>query len=201
MRVVVLTVDQRASRTTPDAVPELLALLADVPTALPFTRTAGDEVQGVLDRPDAVPAALETLLRDGRWHVGVGLGEAEEPLPATSPEARGPAFVAAREAVQQARTAPWHVRVECDDTRSSRWAEQLESATWLWASLLARRSDKGWEVADVLDRGLSHEQAGAALGISQSAVSQRARAAGVVEGRRARALVAALSRSFLEGEA
>lgn len=194
MRAVVLTVDQRASRSTPDAVPELLALLAHVPTALAFTRTAGDEVQGVLDDPDAVPAALEVLLRDGRWHVGAGLGEVEEPLPSAAPEARGSAFVAARRAVQAARTAPWHVRVVGDDPS----AEHLESALWLWASLLSRRSDKGWEVADLLDRGLSHEQAGAELGISQSAVSQRAQAASVVEGRRARSLVAALTRTWIE---
>lgn len=194
MRAVVLTVDQRSSRSTPDAVPTLLELLADVPVALPFSRTAGDEVQGVLDDPDAVATALQVLLRDGRWHVGVGLGEVETPLPATSPEARGPAFVVARQAVQSARTAPWHARVVGD----SAWTEPLESALWLWAALLARRSQKGWEVADLLDRGLSHEQAGAELGISQSAVSQRAQAGAVVEGRRAHRLVAALTRSFLQ---
>lgn len=195
MRVVVLTVDQRASRSNPDAVPALLDLLADVPVTLPFARTAGDEVQGVLDSPEAVAEALQVLLRDGRWHVGMGLGEVETPLPASAPEARGSAFVAAREAVSAARTAPWHLRV----AGTSAWAEHLESALWLWAATLARRSEKGWEVADLLDRGLSHERAGAELGISQSAVSQRAQAAGVVEGRRARQLVAALARCFQEG--
>jgi hypothetical protein len=39
------------------------------------------------------------------------------------------------------------------------------------------------------------------IGISQSAVSQRAAAAGIAEGRRARELVAYLVRSALVGEA
>ena len=57
-------------------------------------------------------------------------------------------------------------------------AEQLESAIWLWAALLDRRTDKGWEVADLARRGTSHERVAQRLGITQSAVSQRARAAG-----------------------
>jgi hypothetical protein len=43
-------------------------------------------------------------------------------------------------------------------------AEQLESAIWLWAALLDRRTDKGWEVADLLDEGLSHERVAQRLG-------------------------------------
>ena len=76
----------------------------------------------------------------------------------------------------------------------------LESAVWLWAALLGRRTDRGWEVADLVDRGLTYDQAASRLGISQSAVSQRAAAAGIVEGRRARELVEFLTRTALEGE-
>lgn len=199
MRVVVLTVDQRASRSHPDAVPALLDHLRHVPTVLPFTRTVGDEVQGVLTSPEAVATAVEALLRDGGWHVGIGLGEAETPLPPSAPEARGSAFVAAREAVSAARTAPWHLRVVAADDDVSDTAEHLESALWLWAALLNRRSEKGWEVADLLGSGLSHERAGARLGISQSAVSQRAQAAHVVESRRAHRLVSALAGRHLHG--
>ena len=70
---------------------------------------------------------------------------------------------------------------------------------WLWAALLARRTPRGWEVADLVDRGLTYDETAARIGISQSAVSQRAAAAGIAEGRRARDLVAYLTRVALEG--
>ena len=56
MRVVVLTVDQHGSQTRPDQVPDALEQLAtSVPARLAFQRTAGDEFQGVLDDPAALP--------------------------------------------------------------------------------------------------------------------------------------------------
>jgi len=68
---------------------------------------------------------------------------------------------------------------------------------WLWAAVLDRRTAKGWEVADLVDQGLSYDEAGKRLGISQSAVSQRAQAAGLVEGRRAREVVTHLAARLL----
>jgi hypothetical protein len=47
-------------------------------------------------------------------------------------------------------------------------------------------------VADLLAEGLSRREIGVKLGISQSAVTQRAQAAGVVEEQRGRALAAEL---------
>lgn len=194
MDVVVLTVDQDASRHGPDQVPTALASLSSVPTRLCFERTAGDEFQGVLDDPAAVVAALEVLLRAGEWHIGIGIGEVESPLPDHARAGRGPAYVRAREAVTTAKSSPWHVRAvgEPDAVRA------LESAVWLWAALLARRTPRGWEVADLVDQGLTYDEAATRIGISQSAVSQRAAAAGIAEGRRARELVEFLTRAALE---
>jgi predicted transcriptional regulator len=62
---------------------------------------------------------------------------------------------------------------------------------------LARRTPRGWEVADLVDQGLTYEEAAQRLGITQSAVSQRAAAAGIAEGRRARELVEHLARLAL----
>ena len=59
----VLTVDQRDSRNTADAVDQGLTALAGVPTVLPFRRTVGDEFQGLLDDPLSVLAAILTLMR------------------------------------------------------------------------------------------------------------------------------------------
>ena len=198
MRVVVLTVDQHGSQTRPDQVPAALEVLAAVPARLGFQRTAGDEFQGVLDEPAALPAALGAAAARGRVeHRVIGVGEVETPLPSDQARAgRGTAYVAAREAVTAAKSSPWRVRASgpTDAVRA------LESAVWLWAALLGRRTERGWEVADLVDKGLTYEQAASRLGISQSAVSQRAAAAGIAEGRRARELVEFLTRTALEGD-
>ncbi len=196
MRVVVLTVDQHGSQTRPDQVPAALEALAAVPARLAFQRTAGDEFQGVLDEPAALPLALEPLLRADAWNIGIGVGEVETPLPDQARAGRGTAYVAAREAVTAAKSSPWRVRAS-GPTEAVR---ALESAVWLWAALLGRRTERGWEVADLVDQGMTYEQAATRLGISQSAVSQRAAAAGIAEGRRARELVEFLTRSALEGQ-
>ena len=196
MRVVVLTVDQDASRSGPDEVPAALAALAAVPCLLPFERTVGDEFQGLLDDPTALPAALEPLLRADAWNIGIGIGEVESPLPEQARAGRGPAYLAAREAVTAAKASPWRFRASGPTDA----ARALESAVGLWAALLARRTSRGWEVADLVDQGLTYDETASRLSISQSAVSQRAAAAGIAEGRRARELVEYLTRSALEGD-
>lgn len=198
--VAVLTIDQQRSRAGVDRVPELLAAveaLDDAPLLRPFERTAGDELQGVVDRPATLAALAGALLRQEGWYVGIGLGPVEQPLPPSARAGRGPAYLCAREAVTAAKNSPWGLRVVGDhpDARS------LETTLWLWAAVLARRTQRGWEVADLVAEGLTYEQVGRRLGISQSAVSQRAQAAGIVESRRAQELVATLADRALGPEA
>ena len=69
---------------------------------------------------------------------------------------------------------------------------------WWWSSILTRRTVKGWEVIDLIAQGLTFEAVGTTLGISQSAVSQRASAAHLTEERRAHELVTALTTVALE---
>jgi hypothetical protein len=197
--VLVVTADQRGSRRSPDLVPGLLASLADVPVVRAFDQTAGDEVQGVLDDPAALAAVVERLLRAGSWHVGIGAGPVEHPLPPTARAGRGPAYVHARTAVTAAKTSPWHLRV-LPGADAPAEARALETVLWLWAAVLARRTPRGWEVADLVAEGLSYDETAARLGISPSAVSQRAQAAGIVEARRARELATDLARRLLDRE-
>jgi hypothetical protein len=197
--VLVVTVDQRGSRRSPDLVPGLLASLADVPAVRAFDQTAGDEVQGVLDDPAALVVVVERLLRQDAWHIGVGAGPVERPLPAAARAGRGPAYVRARTAVTAAKTSPWHLRVLAGE-ESAPQARALETVLWLWAVVLARRTARGWEVADLVAEGLTYDETATRLGITPSAVSQRAQAAGIVEGRRARELAADLARRLLERE-
>jgi hypothetical protein len=167
-----------------------------VPLFCPLERTAGDEFQGVLDDPAALPRVVELLLREDAWNIGIGIGDVDTPLPDHARAGRGPAYLQARSAVTSAKNSPWHLRVAGDDPG----ARALETTLWLWAAVLGRRTRGGWEVADLVDEGLSYEEAGRRLGISQSAVSQRAQAAGIVEGRRARELATQLTAQLLGAE-
>jgi hypothetical protein len=191
--VFVLTVDQRASRSTPDVVPDLLNTLNRRPRRAgllrKFERTAGDEVQGVLVEARATIDVIVHLIRADRWYVGLGIGDVDDPLPRSTRAGSGDAFVNAREAVTRAKSSPHHINVIGTDAHN---AEQVESVLWLMASVLRRRSERGWAVADLLAEGLSRREIGVKLGISQSAVTQRAQAAGVVEEQRGRVLAAEL---------
>ena len=188
----VLTVDQQDSRSRGDGVPALLSLLEDAVEArsLPaplraFERTVGDEVQAVVDDPATTVELVGTLLRAQGWWIGLGVGEAEHPLPADTRAGRGPAYVLAREAVTRAKTSPHRIAVVGADRYR---AKHLETVLGLWAGLLERRTERGWQVHDLVREGLSYDEAGRRLGISQSAVSQRAAAASLVDERRARSL-------------
>jgi hypothetical protein len=191
--VYVLTLDQRASRDGVDLVPDLLSSLNRRPRRpgllRKFERTAGDEVQGVIsEAPPAVDVIVE-LLRSEEWNIGLGVGEVADPLPRSTRAGRGAAFLHAREAVTRAKSSPHHVNVVGSDPRT---AEQVETVLWLMASILRRRSDRGWEVADLLAEGHTRREVGMRLGISQSAVTQRAQAAGVTEEQRGRLLAVEL---------
>lgn len=193
MTVLVLTVDQRGSRRSPDLVADALAGLPEIPALRPFEQTVGDEFQGVLDDPAALPPVVETLLRDGSWHIGIGVGSVEEPLPDHARAGRGAAYLHARQAVTTAKSSPWHLRVVGDDPGT----RALETVLWLWAAVLARRTARGWEVADLVAEDLSYDEVAQRLGITPSAVSQRAAAAGIVESRRARELATDLTAQLL----
>jgi hypothetical protein len=191
--VFVLTVDQRGSRSIGDLVPELLNTLNRRPRRVgllrKFERTAGDEVQGVLSEARATVDIIVQLLRADTWHVGLGVGAVDQPLPRSTRAGSGEAFVFAREAVNRAKSSPHHVNVVGANEHS---AEQVESVMWLMASVLRRRSERGWAVADLLAEGLTRREIGVKLGISQSAVTQRAQAAGFAEEQRGRVLAAEL---------
>jgi hypothetical protein len=106
-----MTIDQRGSTTDVDRVPDLLAELSALSGAGQFERSVGDEVQGVLEHPaDVVEIALHAL-RGGRWYVGIGVGAVDQPLPKSPREGSGPAFVAARLAVDRAKASAAHVPI------------------------------------------------------------------------------------------
>lgn len=175
----VLVADQRASRKHADLVASTLGTVAELAGSdalLPPERTVGDELQILLGHADTALRILLALTRTENWSVGIGIGEVESPLPPSVRSARGPAFIFARDAVERAKKHSAHAIISGRNDLAAR------DATALLAPLLdlrARRSDAGWEVWERLSDGLTQERIAQELGITQAAVSKRARAAGV----------------------
>ncbi|MFD1721561.1 DNA-binding protein [Amnibacterium endophyticum] len=175
----VLTVDQVGSQQDVDRVGALeddAERWRAAGAVLGPDRTAGDEFQLVLPEAEAALQAVLELTRDAGWSVGVGVGGVAEPLPASTREARGPAFVAARAAVEAAKRAQHRVDVRADDETAAGDATALLQ---LLLDVRARRSEEGWAVADRLRAGLTQAQIADEEGVTPQAVSQRARAAGI----------------------
>lgn len=172
----VLTADQIDSRRRGDQVDSTLAELAGVSTRLPFTRTVGDEFQGVLEDPASVVDAILILMRSDDWHVGLGLGSLSEPLPDDSRAARGDAFLCARRAVEEAKREPSHLRLIAARETDHETAD-AEAVLWLLGALRSRRTASGWQAVDLVRDGRSQAEIAAELGVSRQAVGQRLAAA------------------------
>lgn len=171
----VLTVDQIQSRAQQDLVEVTLAGLGEVDTLLSFTRTVGDEFQGLLANPPSVVDVTLGLMRTVAWHIGIGIGAVQQPLPSDARQARGPAFLAARGAVEAAKKQSTHVSVRSVPDRLE--ARDAEITLRLLIALQLRRSPHGWEAAELMDQGLTQAAAASTLGITRQALSQRLQAA------------------------
>ncbi len=173
----VLTIDQISSRRRRDLVAATMAALTERFPGTPVTRTVGDEFQVLFSgRPVSVVDAILSLMREGAWHVGVGVGRVEEPTPVDLREARGPAFLAARRAVEEAKERADHLRVVATPPAENE-ADEAEVLLSLVLALRTRRSAAGWAAADLSEEGLTQAEIGDRLGISRQAVHQRLLAA------------------------
>lgn len=180
----VLTVDQQGSTRRGDHVGSLLEHLAAHGLTSPapgflrgFERTVGDEVQALLDDAERTVATALALVRLGGWSIGIGAGPVDEPLPASTREAAGPAFVHARAAVERAKAKGPTIPLAVEGTAPER-ATEAEALLRLLGALVARRTEAGWAAVDLLAAGASTQRdAARELGISEQAVSQRLRAA------------------------
>ena len=129
-----LLLDQRQSRGGHDLVEPWLREMGDPSLAflLPFERTAGDEMEALIDDPATL---TEVVLRAlGPRPVTVGIGDVDQPLPVSVRQSQGPAFVLARQAIQEAKARPERIRVLAGD----RDAGDLEAALLLMGVLFSR---------------------------------------------------------------
>ena len=190
----VMTIDQRGSSTDVDRVPGLLAEVAKLCPDARFERSVGDEIQGVLEHPGPVVELALHALRSGRWYVGIGVGPVELPLPASPREGAGPAFVAARAAVERAKAASSHVPLavvsggrprgsaagSAEEPPGATECANAEAVLRLIGRVVQDRTAAQWKVVDAL-RGLRQGQTGAhgtqkiaarQLGITEQSVSR-----------------------------
>lgn len=179
--MIVLTADQRGSRSGSDLVGPGLALLARaVPAPLRgFERTAGDELQGVpADAAQAV-AAVQALVVDGRWSVGLGVGPVELPLPSSTRAGRGDAFTAAREAVETAKLRNHHVCLVGHGlhAEAARSVQDADAVLALALAVALRWSDEAREAIALVRSGATQTEAARTLGVTRQAVGQRLAAA------------------------
>ncbi|WP_193510204.1 DNA-binding protein [Cryobacterium sp. BB736] len=186
----VITADQVDSRSTRDLVGEVVADLnkrLKKQLTLAADRTAGDELQLLVDRAETALDVVLQLTRSGRWSVGCGVGAVAEPLPRSIRETTGDAFVAARAAVDRAKRR--QTRFALEGTHGS--APDAEALIDLLLVLRSRRSDEGWEIVDLVSAGMTQAAAAKQLGITPQAASKRALAA---ELRAEQAAIPALTR-------
>lgn len=145
---------------------------------LPVDRNAGDEIQAIVEDATVALAIILELTRSGQWSVGCGIGAVRHPLPSNTREAAGPAFVAARDAVDRAKKAQFRFALAVAANPAIE-ADDLAPLVDLVLLLRSRRTDEGWELYDLLAAGLTQSEGATRLGISPQAASQRARSAGI----------------------
>lgn len=196
----VITADQVDSRSRGDIVGATRETINERHTGelvLPVDRNAGDEIQAMTaDAATALAIALE-LTRDSAWSVGIGCGTVRRPLPRATREASGPAFFAARDAVDRAKKNPtrFAVRRQRDGEPTSSAADTVGPLIDLLLIMRERRSAAGWELYDLLESGITQREAAERLGISGASASARGRVAGI---RAEQAAVPALTKLMQE---
>lgn len=176
----VLTVDQRGSRRDVDRVGDIIDDMADRRLLRPFERTAGDEIQAVTDDPAPLVLVALELIRREHWSVGIGIGPVEQPLPRQTRAGRGPAFEAARIAVERAKRARPELpsnRRRLDSSRDE-LAADVDAAFTLLGTIVTRQTKDGREAIALMDSGLTQVSAAAHLGITKQAMSKRLLTAG-----------------------
>ncbi|MDF9278999.1 hypothetical protein P4U43_14510 [Arthrobacter sp. EH-1B-1] len=169
----VVTINQRDSRDVGDLVPELLREFRFIDTVVPFQRSVGDELQGVVGSAGvAVDVALKGI-RYRRWHVGIGVGEVHSPLPERITDAEGYGLVYSRRAVNRAQKTGERIPLAVEGPDSEVSAE-AEAVLRLLGQIVYTRTDAEWNVLDLMTPGARGQQKLIAqeLGITTQAVSK-----------------------------
>ena len=187
----VLTIDQRGSSSDVDRVPGLISDLSGL-TPAPFERSVGDELQGVVEHAAEVVDIALHALRSGNWYVGIGIGTVQL-APGGSPrEGSGSGFVAARKAVELAKSAAGQVPLSVVSGTMGRGREvppqaregavssaNAQAVLRLIGRVVQQRTQAQWRVVDRLrasqggeGRHGSQKHVAHELGITEQSVSR-----------------------------
>jgi hypothetical protein len=192
----VITADQIDSRHDRDRASEMIAQLADrhaAAFALPPDQTSGDEIQLLVPAAADAFAVLLDLHRAEFWSIGIGIGPIRTPLPKTTRQATGAAFIAARAAVTRAKRTEARFALDvpaspggpaavtgapgAEDSPGPSTGAEVEALLTMLLLLRQRRTPEGWEAVDLLEGGLAQTAIARQLDISTAAVSQRVKSA------------------------
>lgn len=202
--MIVLLLDQRASRRAPDQVvsaADRLNSMLGPSLRQPFVRTAGDEMQAVLASEHGLYPVAAFALKEHEWWLGVGFGEVERPLGPTARDSRGSAFWAGRAAVGDAKNkhkAPRGLAVVSGSDRWTETAQDLDAALNALGFIIDSRTARQWEAVEWSAQGLSGAATAERLGVTPQASSQLLQAAGVEEERRLKVLIEHTARRALD---
>ena len=177
---IVIVCDQKDSSTQPDlveAISDELNRRYGGQLALPLVRTAGDEMQALIGEADGLAPLAADLLEGHSWWVGIGLGAVNR-RGATSRESAGPAFQAARIAIEAAkhdRRSPGPLAVRGRPERLAAW---LQATLGALDYIRNGRTARQREVVHTVARSPSAKAAAERLGVSPQTVSRTLAAAG-----------------------
>ena len=187
----VLTIDQRGSSSDVDRVPDLISALRELTTAA-FERSVGDELQGVVEHAaEVVDIALQAL-RSGYWYVGIGIGSVQLSPGGSPREGSGSGFVAARKAVELAKSAAGQIPLSVVSGMMGRGRDILpdtgegalacanaQAVLRLIGRTVQQRTEAQWRVVDRLrafhggeGRHGSQKHVAHELGITEQSVSR-----------------------------
>lgn len=193
----VILLDQHRSRRASDLVESWRKqLVGDTALRfrLPFERTAGDEMEALVDDPRTLAEVALRAIRSSSWWLGIGVGSVDEPLPHSVRAAHGQAFVLARRAIEETK-ARSTVRVRV--LAHPRNPGAFESALFLMAVLYSSRPNDERNIVQLREQGLNTVQIARTLGITKQAVSKHLLAAHWTEEQAGRELVRHLAEELL----
>ena len=145
-----------------------------------YAITAWDEFEGILSRPQNVPAVIVDLRRHFHpfelW-IGIGMGEVTEPhKKPVNVFAGGEAFERARAAINQLKSKRSKTGVLTSFVTGSEMFDLIGNTIYhLHDSLLQSVSAKQWETINVLMETSAQERAARKLGLNKSTVSRNLR--------------------------
>ena len=170
---------------------QLDAGLADVnqqyanQVASKYLLTIGDEFQGLLQTPedlDRILASLRVAVHPVDLRFGIGVGGLVTPLREQAIGMDGPCFQRARAAIERAKERSTQIEVECGEAHAG-----FEIYSLLYSGMRRSWTERQRQIIDLSMSGMEGVEIARLLRVSQPAVSQHLRAAGVTYVRKATA--------------